>query len=814
MEKFLEGVLLLILFILLGSCQDRPEKTGTLMDYVPEGVSVVFKISDWETLQADIEHSSLLKKFDHTLPYSFFSERAPLLKILHPNSLSLLCINKVNDSVSAYTFISKQNKNLFQTDSLKDKTIETLKIDEHSIKRITIDKNIAYSAAIDSVFVTSSSQQLLIEILKGKTERDKTFKKVYNLPSAGEFTALLRGDKVVLNDSTKINFSSWSALDVSVAPESLTATGITLATDSIPQLLTVFDGQKPQQNDVASIVPMNALGALSFTFNDAEKFQNNLQNFREEKKKEEFTGIFGSVNEVGTIQLKEETAVFLKSLDPSLTTDALARFVSAHSSFREIEIKTFSEPELFQKTFSPLLSVKDANYMFPLENFFVFTQSENAAQQIIAAFQNNSTLKNTPYFENTSPDLGSSSSLVIYKMQGGFSKALSGFFNTQAQKGIAAISLHEFPLAVLQFTFDRNFAHVAISCREDGGSTKNVGGGISEKFSIQLKNPILGNPQLFENGNGSNAVVQDIGNELYYISENGKILWTKNLRSAILGTIQEIDIFNNGNKQMAFATKNAIYVLDRNGKEVKPFPLKFRDDITQPLAVFDYDGNHKYRFVVVQDKEVLMYDKHGKTVKGFGFAKAKNTIVAAPIHIRMGNKDYILIPEEKGKLNILSRVGTSRVTVTKKFNFSEIPITEEDNTFVVITKERTKERISQTGKVTSQKLNVDNTYWFTVKTGTKVTLDDNLLRIDGKLAQLPIGVYSHPQVFYIHRKTYITITETQEKKVYIFDKDGKLLDGLPVYGASGADMAADGSKNGLSIVVKGQDNGVIVYSLF
>ena len=130
-------------------------------------------------------------------------------------------------------------------------------------------------------------------------------------------------------------------------------------------------------------------------------------------------------------------------------------------------------------------------------------------------------------------------------------------------------------------------------------------------------------------------------------------------------------------------------------KDVKGFPIKFKDKVTQPLSVFDYDNNRNYRFVVVQGKEVLMYDKNGKIVKGFGFNKAKSNIAQSPVHIRMGNKDYIIVAEESGKLNILSRVGKSRVSVSKNFNFSEIPVAEEDNSFVVITKENTKERISQ-----------------------------------------------------------------------------------------------------------------------
>ncbi len=824
MGKILGKLIAFLLFVpmglgIFGSCDKTPPKTGTLMDFVPENASLVFKISNFENLQADIENNSLLSKFGNTSPYSFFTEKKALLKNLHPSSQSLFCINKVNDSASAYTFISKHTKNLFQPDSLKNRTIESLTLDGQSFQRITLDKSlpaigqeIAYAAIIDSVFVVSSSQQLLQDILNRKTERDDAFKKVFNLPSSNGFTALVRGDKVALNDSTKVAFTSWSALDVAIAPESFKATGITLATDSIPQLLNVFEGQVPQQNDVSALIPTDALGAVSFTFNDAEKFQKNLRNFRGEKGAVQTTGIFGSVSEVGSIQFKTETAVFIKSIDASLTNDVLARYVSAKSEFREIAISSFSEPQLFRKTFSPFINSEKSNYVFQLDNFFVFTESEITAQQIISDFQNNNTLKNTPYFENTATDLSTASSLLIFKMKGEFSEAISGFFNAKSKAEIKNISFDEFPLAALQFSYDRNFAHLTLICKEAGAAAKSISGTVTEKFSLKLESAVLGEPQLIEGQNGANSiVVQDMGNKLYFISESGKILWTKNLGSAILGNIEEVEI--SGNKNIAFTTKDAFHILDRNGKDTKGFPIKFKDKVTQPLSVFDYDNNRNYRFVIVQGKEMFLYDKNGETVKGFGFSKAKSNITQSPVHIRMGNKDYIVIAEESGKLNILSRVGKSRVSVSKNFNFSDIPIVEEDNAFVVITKENTKERISESGKVSSQKLAVGSNYWFAILGNTKVTLDDNKLRVNGKLTELPLGLYTRPQLFNITRNSYVTITETQEKKVYVFDKDGSLLNGFPVYGTSAASLDDSNGKSSKNLVVKGEADTVLMYSL-
>ncbi|WP_139855934.1 hypothetical protein [Aequorivita sinensis] len=802
---------LLFIPILLGvfaSCDNSPSKTGTLMDFVPENAAVVFKISNFENLQADIENSALLSKFENTEIYSYFTKKDKILKNLHPTSQSLLSINKINDSVSAYTFITKHTDKLFQLDSVKNKSVETLTLDKKSFQRVSIDENTAYSTIIDSVLVVSSSQQIIQDILNGKTEGDATFKKVFNLPSSNDFTALLRGKKEAINDSTKINFTSWSALDINFSSENFTATGISMATDTIPQLLNIFEGQIPQQNDVALLIPSDAKSALSFTFNDAESIQEKIRHYKGDTKPIQTTGIFGSVSEAGIIELKQESAIFIKSIDALLTSDALARFVTSKSSFREVEIKSFSEPKLFRETFSPLINSEKANYVFQLDNFFVFTESEISAQQIISDYQNNNTLKNTSYFENTIVDLSTASSLLVLKLQGDLSESLSLFFEND--NTFKKISFEKFPLAAIQFSYDRNFAHVTLSCKEVGGNVKKSSEKVSEKFNVKLENTILNAPKLVKTKNGeSKIVVQDITNKLYFISESGKILWSKNLDSAILGEVEEVSI--SGNKHIAFTTKSAFYLLDRNGKDSKSFPIKFKDEVTQPLSVFDYDNNGNYRFVVIQDKEVLMYDKNAKLVTGFGFKKAKSSIVQSPIHIRMGSKDYIVIAEENGSLNILSRVGKSRVSVSKKFNFSSIPIAEEDNTFVVITKENTKERITPDGKVSSLKLDVGANYWFTISGNTKATLDDNLLRINGKLAELPLGIYTQPQLYKINRNYYTSITETQEKKVYVFDENGKLQNGFPVYGTSEASLSQ--GKRTTNLVVKGDADSVIMYSM-
>ena len=140
-------------------------------------------------------------------------------------------------------------------------------------------------------------------------------------------------------------------MDLKLTPESLVATGISIMPDTIPQILEVFKEQVPQQNDIANLIPHDAKSAVSFTFSDSEKFQKKLSEFRKEKSPN-LSGIFDPTNEVGEIQLQDENIIFIKSIDASLSTDALAKYVSTISSFREVDIKSFNEPQLFQKTYN------------------------------------------------------------------------------------------------------------------------------------------------------------------------------------------------------------------------------------------------------------------------------------------------------------------------------------------------------------------------------------------------------------------------------------------------------------------------------
>ena len=135
---------------------------------------------------------------------------------------------------------------------------------------------------------------------------------------------------------------------------------------------------------------------------------------------------------------------------------------------------------------------------------------------------------------------------------------------------------------------------------------------------------------------------------------------------------------------MIFRTKNNLYVIDRNGKNVAPYPVKFEGKNPKKLSVFDYENNRNYRFLIVNDNQIKMVDKNANLVKGFKFSETNNKIINHVKHFRIQGKDYIIVQEINGKLYILDRRGKERIKLNKKINLSKNELFVYQNSFITI----------------------------------------------------------------------------------------------------------------------------------
>ncbi len=805
-------LLIPFIFILIG-CENDATRSSNLISLVPENASIVIKTKSIEGLKSVFKNNGLLDELSNYNDVKNIQSQLKYLDYLKPSDNVLISFGKNDQDSLQIALVTKYHKGLFTLDSVPNRTIETYTFNHLTISKTTINNSIVFSTVKDSIFFVSNDRALTESAFKDNKTVNKDLVNIFNTANIDKTVSILINTKhknlipsffftKALND---VPLSNYFMLDGDLSQDQLLFNGITKTIDSSKSLISVFKNTIPQENKVSKICPPDADGFLSLTFNNYKTFNENLLKFRKDNTLQP-TSLFDTATEIGVIYRGSEQAIIVNSLDATAMADLLLT-QNASEMYREVEIFPYDQPELFSTYFAPFITYTNASKYANIDDFFIFTESDGLLKDVISSYQNTSTLSETSSFQNIMEQMSDESSLMVYSNSSQLNQILNTNFSEEK-----SLNIDGFKSNAIQFIQDIDFAHVNVIIKKSKGKT--VANSVSEDVSVTLDNDLLTNPQFVNNhtNNQMEIVVQDVKNNLYLISNNGKVLWKKQLEGRLLGTVEQIDMYKNGRLQLAFATPNRVYVLDRNGKDVSPFPLKFNDNITQPLSVFDYDNKRDYRLMVTQGKSVLMYDGQGKTVSGFTYKKADNTINTQPRHFRIGRKDYIVFVQGK-ELEILDRVGRTRINVKNNISFSDNEIYLYNNKFTATTITGDLIQIDENGKMSSLNLNLGEKHSMTSTSKTLVTLSDNILNIKNNRIEMDFGVYTSPKIFYLNDKIYVSVTDLQTKKIYLFDSLGKEINNFPVYGNSSIELGNIDNGKGLEFVTKGDSNSILIYQM-
>ncbi|MHA6278544.1 hypothetical protein ACXYMT_00040 [Salinimicrobium sp. CAU 1759] len=804
----MKKVLLFLFSTLLISCSDDLTKSRELTDFIPANAGVIVKMQNPDLFFNNLKNNEFINSNSENRSFKELKEQLSILNYFPHNKDALLVISAKGDDSFDFTFVSNNSLTPKNLDSIPNKQIESIQSTSGEIQRFILEGKKAFSAKIDSISILSSSRPLLEEIISGQTIDDNDLRTAFKAASKKKTSIFLNHHNIpaflkeILPPQFP-GFSKWTVLDTDISQDKILLNGITVATDSLPRVVNVFKDIRPAQNSISGITPVNAYDFTSITFRDFEKLEENITFLRGNTRDSLHTAeadILKNANEAGIITLSKGLVLAIQVLDPEIAMNSMAFKPESIEEFRGNVIFEYPEPDAFQNLLQPLLNPKDLHFFTFLNSYILFSSNVESLKEVISAVQNDLVLANTEAYKNSSENLSSEASLLMVR-------------NNQAKKVENDLDFTNHPITALQVIYQDDFAHVH-SVLAKNTSIKTTGA-ISQSAAVKLGAALASKPVFFKNhrSNGMDIAVQDVENTLYLISPEGKIYWKKRMDSRILGEIQTVDILRNGRYQLAFATQNELHIIDRDGNPVKPFPLKFKDNISQPLSVFDYDGKKDYRFVITLGNEVFMYDRKGRSVKGFNFSKTSSKIIQSPKHIRIGRKDYIVIPEESGKLNILSRTGEVRVAVTENLDLTENRWYEYNGNFVSTNNLGQLIKITENGRISREDMNLADNHRITATERTLVSLSDNKLTIKGNSATLDFGLYTEPQIFFLNNKIYVSLTDLQANKVYLFDSNASLLEGFPVYGNSVIDLANADKDAALELVVKGEDDELLVYEV-
>ena len=819
-KKHIPFVSLLILILGIWSCKTSLSKPSELTDWIPQNSSWVIQINDVNSVANELTNNEVFKELKNLNP-EVTSNLAELLSKT-PDTKSLLCVTKIGKNSGALTHIYK---------SQLDSTLINGPSIDYSKVKINIEKRVSgtlYSAYI-SGFTLRSTSQLLIENCIRKSQQNNSsnanslFNTVYaTLDLNAPINILVQPQAEELMETMleelplmpKIS-QDWNAYDLNFESNVFSLDGLIAIQDSLGDPLAIIKENQAKKIILDQLVPESSSAFLSITLNNAIETEDAFKQWILQKNialNQISLKAISTVDEIGWIKLGSETILLFHSQNETQAQEQLLPNLDDPKKYREVPYYAVKLPEDVLVFAEAIGEKVTPNWGTIIDNFIVFAPSEESIKTIISSYKDGSTLGKNLIYNTFKEDLVSSNSIYWIAQ----TKKLIDLWKNKEEKRNpwSKLDSEKYPFIAFQGAVENNFMHLHFRIHKNELEVKR--NDVSNQYLLQLNAALSGPPQWLKNHRtkGMDVLAQDINNTLYLFSDKGNLYWKKKLSGQIQGAVQQVDLYKNKRLQMAFRTENMLYVLDRNGKVVKPFSIKVpATEPIHPLSVFDYDQRRDYRFVVTQGKSLIMYNSKGKRVNGFNFKKTKTTILNSPVHIRIDKKDYIAVQEESGKLNLLNRVGKTRVKVKEQISFSGTQVSSYLKTFITSDKSGNLVQVDTKGNVIRTNLELANGHKIASTTKSLVSLSENNLNIKGIPITLPFGSYTPPKIYYINNIIYVTTTDLDAQKVYLFFSNGTPVSGFPVYGTSAADLTNSDADKAVELAVQSESNGMLIYEI-
>ncbi|NNE31685.1 MAG: ribonuclease HII [Winogradskyella sp.] len=781
---------LMVLVSLCTACKKDYSKIKEAHKFIPPSSTTVFKINDINDFLISVEN--------HTILSSIYNKELKQTRsvLKHLNSTRPVYLSYLNSSDSDFVILTENDSTLFIVDSIQNHVSETLV--DLKIEKTQIDSTVIYHKSVGNIFSASNKLEL-IKNLKVENPNSDLSQLIETTNEASLASVIFntnahRQSKLLfIDDQDTTNAPNLTVLDLKYTNQNLKYNGILTSKDSIPFKLDYFKNTIPQKINAIAIAPYNTKSLLSITFQDFSQFTKN-KGLLGTKPIDSIQSFLNFTTEISLI----DNALALYTLDAQLVLESIEQKDNVET-FRGIEIYSFGLPNFFESRIAPFITYKDANYFTVYKNFILFSDTIETLKTILTDALNDHNLDTNEAYKNISESLSSESSLFIFK-------------DAEVLSQLLGKNLKGYNANAVQYIYEDGYAHVNGIIQKF--KKRKVSNNVIEAFSTGIEYDIISTPQPVKNHltNTYDILIQDVNNSVYLISDSGNILWKKKINGKILGKVEQIDMFKNGRLQLVFNTSNRLYVIDRNGKDAPGFPLKFNDNITQPLAVFDYDNNRNYRLLVTQGKNLLMYNQKGQNVRGFKYSSNKANINTQPKHFRIGSKDYIAFTAGD-EFKILDRQGNIRIDVKDKIHFSNNEIFLYQNKFTTTNTLGELVQVNTKGIVNTKNLNLPTNHKIEATSKTLVSMTENKLNIKSRTVDLDYGDYTAPRIFYLNDKIYVTTTDLQAKKVYLFDSQAKPIANFPVYGTSGAELQKLDSEKGLELITQGDSKTLLVYKL-
>ena len=792
--------LFLLLFLNI-SCSLKEDIDKSELDLIPLDSSIIITINDLPKTIELIGENILIENL-------LFNkvELESKLNLLADKSIKsgVLSISPYGKNENAFSFIGKiqsldsLNKNLESNYSYQNQIIYT---DESN-------KFIIYKTIIEN-FVVASDRDIIIENIirnynsKSNILSSDLLKISKALDQNKPFNILLNSDNSIFKNSKLTSFPffpnsnyDWIGYDFENDIDEIKLSGALKINDSLNSKISILKNTYPKTILNDRLIPNSFKSFLTITYQDSERLVFNFKEYLKRNSISSENNSFSLLNIINEITLVNDQEDFI-ILDLS-NLDSLSDYFEFTNTDNN-NIKRVNTNSDF-KSFLKFLNFNETvNFSTKVDNSLILSNSISQLRKILNSISIEDILEFNSNYQNLKNSKSSKLNFLwVANTKSNFENLDSNEYPYISFSGILSNEI-----AILDFDFSKK------------DKLNNSKDSFSE-FFVSNDYKITSDPIWVKNhsNNQFDFIFQDIENTLYYFSNNGDLIWKKQLPNQIIGDIQQIDIYKNGRLQLLFRTIDNLYLLDRNGGEVNELTIKIEGGIiNNPVSVFDYENNRNYRIVISSDSKIFMFDSRGKIVTGFKPESINSNIVKSPVHIRIKGKDYILIQLENGDLKILNRTGQDRIKMNDKIDFGVNSVFSYMDSFLTSDKLGNLVRISEDGEIEKINIGSDTNTLINVYNNNLVHLNNNILSIKGINYKLPLGNYTSPKIFNYKGRLLIGVTDLNEKNIYLFNDNVELINGFPLKGFSNIDLIDSDNDGKIEILAKVDDFSIVSYEI-
>lgn len=455
-------------------------------------------------------------------------------------------------------------------------------------------------------------------------------------------------------------FSTWSAFHFSNSTTTIEAEGGFLNKKGWGNFSTLFESSKGSTNQSLSIVPANTFALLSIGVKEIPSYILSFARFKEYYKKGDREKERVAMEWFSSLNAMELSCAIIP-YGGKLESVTIIRSNSKRVGFFK-KFFTKEKPNMVPEDF------KEKGYIAHLfGDYFKQTIEEKifygekwiiiGPEKLVQEFAKNSYLSFSmeDFLSQTKARnlLGNENTLLSIVMNGTVQPdSLIGFFRKEIKNEFKSI------------VSDNNLMITAfqLHIKEDGGvgskffayadslealpepSGVNIEKALGWESDTIVKIP-SGPFQLKNFNTGDKEYLTQLPNLwLRLLDNNMKGLWAVPFESQICGSVEQVDYNRNGKLQMLFASQKKIYLLDRSGRFVYPFPKSVDSLILLGPKVYDIKSDGDYAIMLLHaDNTLRLYDRLALPYEAWNDISVEETIKDFPELIEVGaNKYWVL----------------------------------------------------------------------------------------------------------------------------------------------------------------------------